>query len=231
MTSDGAITTDTDADDLGPAARLQARVHAGAGRLLVFVAILTIWLMDTFLSRHLVSSGVVSSHVELLDGLEWFGTAVFVITSVVLMVAMTRRYNRLLIPAASVYLVVAVLQVVANVIGMVSTAETHHGGGLGTLWDVAFVYGMSVVVFMYVYVFLDLTTPGGAFVWPSRDGKPPPTPNLFDYLFISLNVNSTYGPTSEAVMSRPAKLIMGLQVLLAVMMLTVLISRAVSATN
>ena len=46
-----------------------------------------------------------------------------------------------------------------------------------------------------------------------------------------MNVNSTYGPTSEAVMSRPAKLVMSLQVLLAIVMLTVLIARTVSSAS
>ncbi len=231
MSVNDIVDDDLESEDAHPAARLKSLVHQGSGRLSVLGAILTIWIMDTVLSRHLVASGVVASHVELLDALEWVGTAIFVLTSVTLMVAMTRRYDRLLIPAAAVYLAVAVLQVVVNVISMLSTADTHHGGGLGTLWDVGAVYGMSVIVFMFVYIFLDLTTPGGAFVWPARDGKPAPTPNLFDYMFISMNVNSTYGPTNEAMMSRPGKLLMGLQVLLAVMMLTVLISRAVAATN
>ena len=114
---------------------------------------------------------------------------------------------------------------------MLSSAHTTDGIGLGSLWDVAAVYAMSVSVFMFVYLLLDLATPGGAFVWPARDGQDAPTPNLFDYLFISLNVNSTYGPTSEAVMSRPTKLIMAMQVLLAILMLTVLISRAVAVTS
>jgi hypothetical protein len=119
--------------------------------------------------------------------------------------------------------------VVANVVSMVATASALEGGGLAGLWDVAGVYMQSVIVFMFIYIFLDVSTPGGAFVWPSRDGEPPPTPHAIDYLFISLNVNSTYGPTSETVMSRPAKLFMSLQVILAIMMLTVLIARAVSA--
>jgi hypothetical protein len=87
----------------------------------------------------------------------------------------------------------------------------------------------SVIVFMFIYIFLDVSTPGGAFVWPTRDGEPAAVPHVIDYLFISLNVNSTYGPTSEALVSRPAKLFMALQVLLAILMLTVLIARAVSA--
>jgi hypothetical protein len=121
------------------------------------------------------------------------------------------------------------VQVVANVVSMVMTSSTIKGGGLTNLWDVAAVYMESVIVFMFIYIFLDVVTPGGAFLWPSREGESPPVPHLIDYLFISLNVNSTYGPTSEVPISRPAKLFMALQVLLAILMLTVLIARAVSA--
>jgi hypothetical protein len=44
-------------------------------------------------------------------------------------------------------------------------------------------------------------------------------------------VNSTYGPTSEALISRKAKLVMALQTLLAIVMLTVLIARSVGSTS
>jgi len=84
---------------------------------------------------------------------------------------------------------------------------------------------------MFIYIFLDVSIPGGAFLWPSRDGEVPPVPHIVDYLFISLNVNSTYGPTSEALISRSAKMVMALQVLLAILMLTVLIARAVSSIS
>lgn len=89
----------------------------------------------------------------------------------------------------------------------------------------------SVLVFMFIYIFVDVSTPGGAFVWPSREGEPPPVPHIVDDLFISLNVNFTYGPTSEALISHPAKLVMALQVLLAILILTVLIARAVSSIS
>jgi hypothetical protein len=91
------------------------------------------------------------------------------------------------------------------------------------------VYMNSALVFMFIDIFLDVRTPGGAFVWPSRNEQPPP--HIVDYLFISLQVNSTHGPTSEALISRKAKLVMTLQVLLAIVMLTVLIARAVSSTS
>ena len=99
-----------------------------------------------------------------------------------------------------------------------------------------FIWSLSYLVISMVQVVanLDVVTPGGAFVWPSRDGEAPPVPHPIDDLFISLNfislnVNSTYGPTSEVPISRPAKLFTALQVLLAILMLTLLIARAVSA--
>lgn len=215
----------------GPAEHLRERLVEGRGRLIILGAVIFIWVMDTVLSRHLVASGAVGPRGQLLDILEWIGTAIMVATTVFLVMALTRRYNALLIPAVALYLGYAVLQVVVNVISMLATAGNHKGGGLSSLWDVALVYAMSVIVFTFVYIYLDITTPGGAFVWPAREGQDPPPPNFLDYLFISMNVNSTYGPTSEAIMSRRGKMIMGLQVLLAVMMLTVLISRAVAATS
>ena len=172
-----------------------------------------------------MDSGIGASMI----GVERVSTYVFVVTTLMLLVALLKPYPNLIIRFAAVYVGFAAIQVVGNVLGMVTSAHLLVGDGLSSLWDVGAVYLMTVTVFMFIYVLMDLTTPGGAFVWPSREGQPAPTPNLFDYLFISLNVNSTYGPTSEAVMSRATKLIMATQVLLAILMLTVLIARAASA--
>ena len=229
---DPAINPAADDAAPGPADRLRERLTHGHGRYTVIAGTLTIWIMDTLLSRRLEMSGAVTgSTADIVRTFETASTILFVVTSIGLIVALLKPYPRALFPVAAIYLTFSVVQVVANVISMLSSAHMANGVGLGSLWDVAAVYAMSVTVFMFVYVLLDLSTPGGAFVWPARDGQDAPTPNLFDYLFISLNVNSTYGPTSEAVMSRPTKLIMAMQVLLAILMLTVLISRAVAATS
>lgn len=228
--NESQLTVEESDTEVGPAQRLLARLTHGRGRYTVIAATLTIWIMDTLLSRRLESSGAVTgTTADIVITAEHASTVLFVITSLALIIALLKPYHRALLPVAAIYLAFSVLQVIANVISLLGTAHVHNETGLLNLWDVASVYTMSVTVFMFVYVTLDLSTPGGAFVWPARDGQSAPTPNLFDYLFISLNVNSTYGPTSEAVMSRPAKLIMALQVLLAIMMLTVLISRTVSA--
>ena len=230
--SDPATNPAADEVAPGPADRLRERLTHGHGRYSVIAGTLTIWIMDTLLTRRLEMSGAVTgATADIVHTFETASTILFVVTLIGLIVALLRPYPRALFPVAAIFLTFSVVQVVANVISMLSSAHATDGIGLGSLWDVAAVYAMSVSVFMFVYLLLDLATPGGAFVWPARDGQDAPTPNLFDYMFISLNVNSTYGPTSEAVMSRPTKLIMAMQVLLAILMLTVLISRAVAATS
>jgi hypothetical protein len=216
--------------ELAPAEALRERLTTGGARFWVLVATTLVWMVDITLFRHITGHHVVATTFNpLLHTLEKVSTIVFVIVSIGLAQALFRSRRASVFRWALVYLFFSMVQVVANVLSMVATASSVDGGGLGGLWDVAAVYMQSVTVFMFIYIFLDVCTPGGAFVWPSRDGEPAPTPHVIDYLFISLNVNSTYGPTSETVMSRPAKMFMALQVLLAIMMLTVLIARAVSA--
>lgn len=212
------------------AALLRDRLISGRGRWLVIAATTLVWVMDTLLVTRIEEHHRAARTFDaLLSLLERFSTACFIMVTIGLTIALFRSRHQQLFLWTLIYLVISMVQVVANVVGMVVSSSAVKGGGLVGLWDVAAVYMESVVVFMFIYIFLDVVTPGGAFVWPSRDGEPPPEPHLIDYLFISLNVNSTYGPTSEVVISRPAKLFMALQVLLAMLMLTVLIARAVSA--
>ncbi|MEB3332214.1 MAG: hypothetical protein VKI83_06965 [Synechococcaceae cyanobacterium] len=216
----------------GPADLLRERLTRGRGRLIILVATTGIWLMDMLLVNHLKNRRLIAPDFsQLIHSVDTIGTIIFVIVTLGLIISLYRDHRRELFFWALIYLIFSVLQVITNVLSMVGTAGNHQGGGLAGLWDVAAVYMESVLVFMFIYIFLDVSTPGGAFIWPSRDGQSPPEPHIIDYLFISLNVNSTYGPTSEAVMSRPAKLLMALQVLLAILMLTVLIARSVSATS
>ncbi|NDG75535.1 MAG: hypothetical protein EBX49_09430 [Synechococcaceae bacterium WB8_1B_136] len=216
----------------GPADLLRARLTSGRGRLAVIAATTCVWVMDLLLVHHLENRRLIDPALDgLVHRIDLTGTLAFIVITLCLTVSLFRGRTRELFRWALVYLLFSVVQVITNVLSMVASAGSHQGGGLGGLWDVAAVYVETVLVFMFVYIFLDVSTPGGAFVWPSRDGEVPPEPHLIDYLFISMNVNSTYGPTSEAVMSRPAKLVMSLQVLLAIVMLTVLIARTVSSTS
>ena len=216
----------------GPADLLRDRLTRGGGRLAVIAATTGVWMVDLLLVGHLKNRKLISPDLDnLVHSVDLAGTIAFVAITLGLAISLFRGQKRELFRWALVYLLFSMVQVITNVLSMVASADQHQGGGLGGLWDVAAVYMESVLVFMFVYIFLDVSTPGGAFVWPSREGQAPPEPHIIDYLFISLNVNSTYGPTSEAVMSRRAKMVMALQVLLAILMLTVLIARSVSATS
>jgi len=227
-----AVHSESTAPAQAPADLLRDRLTHGGGRLAVITATTLVWLMDLLLAQNLERDQVIEPSLKaVVTGIERAGTLLFVVVTLGLVIALLRGLRRPLFRWGLVYLSFSVLQVIANVMAMIFTAGHHQGAGLTSLWDVAAVYMESVLVFMFIYVFLDVSTPGGAFVWPSREGEPPPVPHLIDYLFISLNVNSTYGPTSEDLVSRPAKLVMSLQVLLAILILTVLIARAASSIS
>ena len=217
---------------IGPADLLRNRLTSGRGRLAVIAATTGVWVMDLMLVHHLKNRDVITPNLgTVVHNIDGIGTIAFIAVTLGLTISLYRGQKRELFRWALAYLLFSMVQVITNVLSMGASAGSQRGGGLGGLWDVAAVYMESVLVFMFVYIFLDVSTPGGAFVWPSREGEDPPEPHIVDYLFISLNVKSTYGPTSEAVMSRRAKLVMALQVLLAILMLTVLIARSVSSTS
>lgn len=225
-------TAGTDNMELAPIERLRARVLSGRARFVIIAGALVIWVMDAVVSRFLIRRGAVTGgDAAQVQVFESIGTIVLIVTVILLLIAVVRGATEGMVKLAAIYLGFSVIQVIVSVIAMLTSVTQRTAEGLTSLWDVGVMYMFSVTVFTFVYVLMDLITPKGAFVWPARDGEPAPTPNLIDYLFISLNVNSTYGPTSEAVMSRPTKMIMGLQVILAILMLTVLIARAVSATS
>ena len=226
------VSSELSRSGTGPADLLRHRLTRGKGRLAVIAAISGVWMMDLMLVNHLQNRRLIGPDLgNLVHIIDVIGTIAFFATTVSLTISLFRGQTRTLFRWALVYLLFAIMQVITNVLSMVASAGSQQGGGLAGLWDVAAVYAESVLVFMFVYIFLDVSTPGGAFVWPSREGEEPPEPHIIDYLFISMNVNSTYGPTSEAVMSRRTKLVMSLQVLLAILMLTVLIARSVSSTS
>jgi hypothetical protein len=211
---------------------LKSSFLAGRKRWEIVVALVFIWLMDTLLSDQIRATDVLGKpQREWVLNFEIFSAVVLVAVSIALLIAMWRPYPRAIIPSIAIFLGFSIIQVIVNVFSMLTTTHVAGSSTLLELWDVFAVYFMSVFVFTCVYAFMDLITKGGAFVWPARDGQPAPKPIFWDYLFISLNTNSTYGPTSEAVISRPTKLLMALQTILAILMLTVLIARSVSVVT
>lgn len=158
----------------GPADLLRQRLIQGRGRLLVIAATSSVWLMDLLLVHRLERHQDIGPAVRaLVTRFEEAGSVVFILVTLGLAISLYRHHKSNLFVWALAYLLFAVVQVICNVLAMVATASNHQGEGLAGLWDVAAVYMESVLVFMFIYIFLDVGTPGGAFVWPSRDGEPP----------------------------------------------------------
>jgi uncharacterized membrane protein len=121
------------------------------------------------------------------------------------------------------------LHLVVN-IGALLFSATAKAAGLASLWDVGAMGAMTVITFAVCYMILDRATPGRAFIIPGRDG-PLEDPRVFDYIYLSFDTSTTFGPTLEVPVSRPAKALMMLQVALSIVILTVLLSRAVNAVG
>jgi hypothetical protein len=126
------------------------------------------------------------------------------------------------------FFAVATVQTIVAVGSLVVSAHVRDDQYLWGLADIGAAYIAIAAVFTGWYWLLDGIVPGGAFVFPGRDGENIQRPTLIDYAFISFNTNSTFGPTSETVVSRRVKIVMMLQTCLSLLVLLVLVARLVS---
>lgn len=147
----------------------------------------------------------------------------------VILLATLRPQSRLILPGLVAYLGFALLHLVVNVAALLFTA-TAKASGLASLWDVGAIGAMSVLTFAACYWVLDRVTPEGAFLIPGRHG-PKASPDVGDYIYLSFDTCTTFGPTIEVPVSMRAKCLMMLQVTLSIVVITVLLSRAVNAVG
>ena len=166
---------------------------------------------------------------RILDGLDVAMVVAFVATIAVIIAASASGREHLRHRALVVYLIVATVQTIASVAALVVTAHVRNDEYLWGLADVGAAYIAIAAVFTGWYWLLDGIVPGGAFVFPGRGGEDLQRPKLIDYAFISFNTNSTFGPTSETVVSRRVKVAMMLQTSLSLLVLLVLVARLVQA--
>lgn len=191
---------------------------------------IAVQLLDTAVTDKLCSSGELSqAGVTVVQTFHYgSGFLLFLLLSILALAAF-RPHSRIILPGLTAYLGFALLHLVVNVGALIFSA-TAKAAGLASLWDVGAIGAMSVITFAVCYWILDRATPGGAFIFPGRDG-PLEDPKVFDYIYLSFDTCTTFGPTVETPVSRGAKALMMLQVVLSVMVLTVLLSRAVNAVS
>ena len=194
-------------------------------RIELFVVVVFIHLFDHMVSENLTGSGVLSPEASgVISTFESVGGILLFLLGVVAIAALLKSSRRMTAFVVAVYLSFALLHLLVNMSAILLTADQRRGQPLVQLWDVILVYFMGVLVFTAWYWFLDRTIPGGAFMFPSKHCKR----TIIDYLFISFNTSATYGPTTEVPTSQVAKILMMLQVCSSLLVLTVLLTRAIS---
>jgi len=157
--------------------------------------------------------------------------AAFLLIGVALASKVRRRRNVAVNRYALVYLVIATAHVIMTIALIVSGGEPRHDSLVWGLAVLGGAYLLVVAVFTGWYWLLDHLIPGHAFDFPEAEVIPGFSPNIVDYLFISFNTNSTFGPTAELVKSRHVKLLMMLQTALSLAILLVFVARLTGITK
>jgi len=189
---------------------------------------IAVQLLNAAVTRKLCSSGELSdAGVAVVQSFHYGSTFLLFLILAIIALGVFRPHSRLILPGLAAYLAFALLHLVVNV-GALLLSATAKAAGLASLWDVGAIGAMSVLTFAACYWILDRATPDGAFVIPGRDGRLA-NPKMFDYIYLSFDTSTTFGPTLEVPVCRQAKVLMMLQVALSIVILTVLLSRAVNA--
>jgi len=168
---------------------------------------------------------------QFLDTTEVIGSVVFLVIAMVAVIAGLRSGEHAVLRVFVVFLVFATLQVIANIFALVASSTFRNDSYLWGVWDVGAAYSMIVAVFTGWYWVADHLIKAGAFEFPETKGRPHRPPDIIDYLFIAFNTNATFGPTTEAVVSRRVKALMMLQTVCSLLVLMVLVARVVGLRN
>ncbi len=191
---------------------------------------LSVQSLDWFVTRKLCRSGELNeAGVAVVQTFHQGSNLLFLLLIGLFVLLAVRPRSPWLVRGLTAYLGFALMHLVVNV-GALLVSATAKDSGLASLWDVGAIGAMSVLTFAACYWVLDRVTPGGAFLFPGRDGRLK-DPKLGDYIYLSFDTSTTFGPTLETPLCRTAKYLMMLQVSLSIVVLTVLLSRAVNAVS
>lgn len=196
----------------------------------IWYALFFTWLCQIAVGWALTAGAVFDISKRVLGVAEWVFGALFGVLVCFILVAILYNRVRSATIIATVYVGCAILQLLLFLSMLVLDTDAKQGQSLVMLWDIALFFALDTLVFGDVYWAFDMTTSGGAFMFPApangSDGKTPKT-SFFDYLFISFNANLTFGPTTETLLRRRAKFLMMLQATISLVLITVVIARLV----
>jgi len=198
--------------------------------LVVWFALLVTWLCQVSVGWALTVGAALEISKRVLGIAEWIFGCFFGLLVCLVLVAIVCGRIRLAKTITAVYVGCAILQLLLFLSLLVLDSSAKQGQPLVTLWDIALFFALDTLVFGNVYWAFDITSSGGAFLFPTSanaSDNQPPKHGFFDYLFISFNTNLTFGPTTETPLRRRAKFLMMLQATISLVLITVVIARLV----
>jgi hypothetical protein len=128
------------------------------------------------------------------------------------------------------YLVVATGNATAVSAAMVTSHLLVHQSQEFLIVNLGMTFVMVVLVFSLWYQIADRHLPGGGFDFPPSETPPGRAPNWFDYLFISFNISSLFGPPLESLRTRPIKALIMAQTSVSLVLLILAVARMIQAT-
>jgi hypothetical protein len=162
----------------------------------------------------------------------------FVVFVVVIIEFLRRRFNasreshsQFTLIVLCVYLSAASLNVLVNMVTLVMARSLQNASQNWLILDLGLLFVSNMLAFSLWYQLADAYVKGGAFDFPPNGAHPDDPPRWVDYLFLSFNTQSTFGPTIEGIRTRPVKVMMMLQTSLSLILLIVLVARIIVAPS
>lgn len=203
-----------------------------------FIVVLLIQGMDLLLTLRIEDIGDNAKTSEkILRAIGDIADVLFVAVLVLIVIALVRQrfvasresHSRFTLAVLATYLVSASLNVLFNMITLVVVPSLRNTSQNWLILDLGLLFASNMLAFSLWYQLADAYLKGGAFDFPPNAAHPDDPPRWVDYLFLSFNTQSTFGPTIEGIRTRPVKVMMMLQTSFSLIVLVVLVARIITA--
>jgi hypothetical protein len=199
--------------------------------LIIMAVIQVINFLITKRVHFATSSSSVTGHVirvvsQSADYTFWIMFAITLIMAVVYRGGMPKHEPKLL----TAYLSVATLALMGNIAILTFTGDHFNTQSQAALIvDLGLLFSNSTLVFSLWYQLFDHYLLVSAFDFPVDVLDPDAPPRWVDYLFLSFNTMTTFGPTTEGIRRRPVKVVMMIQTTMSLTVLIVLVAKIIKS--
>lgn len=209
-------------------------IHLGA----FFLVVLLIQAMDVVLTMRIEDLGNGADTTEkLVRAIGDVTDVLFIVVLVVVIIEFLRRrfiasresHSQFTLVILCVYLSAASLNVIVNMVTLVVAPSLQNASQNWLIVDLGLLFASNMLAFSLWYQLADAYLKGGGFDFLPDAAHPDDPPRWIDYLFLSFNTQTTFGPTVEGIRTRPVKVMMMLQTSLSLIVLVVLVARIIVA--